>query len=372
MAIKAWVWTVLLLWAWPLQADWLSDQRQALQKAAVQMELLADMGHWPYLEGATLKPGQQSDLVPAIRERLWLTGDLSDLAEPGDIYDEQLVAAVKAFQGRHGLKEDGIVGQATRQALNVTPAQRLLQIQGTLQRMAQLQPAPEQLVVNIPAFSLTWFDGDQVRLHSKIVVGRPSRPTPQMETQVTAIELNPYWNVPYSIFRRDYLPKVRRLGVAELVEHQIDIVEGYGNQTRVVPMPDELPSPWPPHWRLRQRAGDFNALGRLKFVLPNNDAIYLHHTNQPSLFRQARRAYSSGCIRVEEAYSLAAQLLFDHPDWRDRVASGQRVKIPLTVPLPIALVYWTAWLDDEGRLQFRDDLYGLDLGANSQYALHKD
>ena len=141
---------------------------------------------------------------------------------------------------------------------------------------------------------------------------------------------------------------------------------------QVVPLPEQVPAHWPPTWRLRHRAGDFNALGRLKFVLPNNEAIYLHHTNQPGLFRQAKRAYSSGCIRVEAAYTLADRLLFDHPGWRQALDSGQWQKITLSQPLPVALVYWTAWVDASGHLHFRDDIYGLDLGPDSQFALHKD
>ncbi|WKE66280.1 L,D-transpeptidase family protein [Gallaecimonas kandeliae] len=366
-----WMLLLLLLWGSPANADWLAQQRQALTQAAQQMEMLAQMGRWPQLDSDTLRPGDKAPAVAELREMLWLTGDLPEQGR-SDVLDPALVAAVKRFQQRLGLDADGVVGKATRAALNVKPAQRLQQIQATLARMADFSPAPEQLVVNIPAFTLTWFDGDQVRLSSKIVVGRPSRPTPQFESELVAVELNPYWNVPYSIFRKDYLPKVRRLGVEELLRHHIDIVEGYGSQTQVIPMPEQLPSPWPPTWRLRQRAGVYNALGRIKFILPNNHAVYLHDTNQPELFHRARRAYSSGCVRVQMAYNLADQLLMGHPDWQQQVESGERQKIFLDKPLPIALVYWTAWVDDQGQLQLRDDLYGLDLGPGSQFALHKD
>lgn len=365
---------LVLLWLLmtPARADWLDSQRQGLQQAEVQLQLLAEMGNWPHLEGPTLRLGDKGDAVLKLREMLVLSGDLTEDVPGRDQFDAALGEAVKRFQGRLGLNEDGVVGKGTMAALNVTPAQRLTQIQATLARMRQLSPAGEQLIVNIPAYTLTWFAGDEVRLQSRIVVGRPSRPTPLMQSEVTAIELNPFWNVPYSIFRRDYLPKMRRQGFEPLVDHQIEIVEGYGRATQVVPLPEQVPAHWPPTWRLRQRAGDFNALGRLKFVLPNNEAIYLHHTNQPGLFRQAKRAYSSGCIRVEAAYTLADRLLFDHPGWRQALDSGQWQKIVLSQPLPVALVYWTAWVDASGHLHFRDDIYGLDLGPNSQFALHKD
>ncbi|WP_115719760.1 L,D-transpeptidase family protein [Gallaecimonas mangrovi] len=362
------VWCLLAV---PAQADWLESQKQSLEKVEVQLEMLAEQGPWLPLLGPKLKLGDSGPEVARLRERLVIFGDLTEDIPGNQQFDDATASAVRHFQWRMGLTEDGVVGQQTMAALNVTPAERLQQLRATLMRMSYLKAAHEQLIVNIPAFTLIWFEGNQVRLRSRIVVGRPSRPTPMMQSEITAIELNPYWNVPYSIFRRDYLPKIRRQGFEPLIDHQIEIVEGYGKRTQVVPMPDDVPNRWPADWRLRQKAGDFNALGRLKFVLPNNNAIYLHHTNQPYLFLKSRRAFSSGCIRVEEAYSLAGQLLADHPLWHQQLLSGQQEKIVLNKPLPVALVYWTVWLDASGYLHFRSDLYGLDLGPDSQFALHK-
>ncbi|WP_341502025.1 L,D-transpeptidase family protein [Gallaecimonas sp. GXIMD4217] len=354
-----WFCVFLALLSGAVAADWLELRQTELALAREKLALLAEDGPWPVLPERTLKAGVRGDEVALLGRMLLKTGDLESIGpEPGQ-FDLPLEEAVRAFQRRHGLDDDGVVGPRTRRALNTPPWVRLRQVDASLARMAAFRPQAEQLVVNVPAFELEWWQEDKLRLSSRIIVGRPSRPSPLLSTAITGIELNPPWNVPYSIFRKDYLWKLRQ-DPGILKRQYIDIVTGYGRQTQVLPMPDELPSPWPPHWRLRQRPGRHNALGLLKFVMPNDQAIYLHHTNQAGLFKKDRRAFSSGCIRVEAAFTLAEQLLADRPQWRELLSTGEHLTLALARPLPVALVYWTAWVDQAGRLQLRDDLYGWD------------
>ena len=362
-------WYLLLLCALPVQASWLSEQRQALAREAVRLDMLAEQP-WPVLPANTLRRGDQGPVVLALAQLLIRTGDLQGPA--GNLFDARLQRAVRVFQRRHGLQADGVVGADTHAALAVPPAQRLLQVQQTLSRMAQFHPAAEQLVVNIPAFTLLWLSDDRVRLRSRVVVGKPSRPTPQLHSAITAVELNPFWNVPYSIFRKDYLPRLRWLGPTYLQQHQLEIVVGYGAATEIIPTPAELPKPWPADWRLRQQSGAANALGQIKFVMPNRQAIFLHDTNQPQLFSQPVRAYSSGCVRVELALELASALLGGRGDWQLALFEGRQLRLELDTPLPIALVYWTAWVDERGQLQLRDDLYNVTNSSSNSLEVVKN
>ncbi len=354
-----WWWLLGALVVSPVLADWLEQRQAELLFARERLQQMADEGPWPVLEEQSLKLDMSSPNVALLREQLVRTGDLHDIALDPNLFDEPLLEAVKAFQRRHGLNDDGVVGPKTRKALNTSPWGWIRQVDATMDRMAAFEAQPEQLVINVPAFELQWWRYDQLVLNSRIIVGRPSRPTPLLQSQITRVEFNPPWNVPYSIFRKDYRQRLR-WDPDLLRRKRFDIVSGYGRNARVIPVPAVLPDPWPRGWRLRQRPGRNNALGLIKFVMPNDEAIYLHHTNQPSLFEKDQRAFSSGCIRVEAAFELAGTLLADQPQWQDLLNSGRHLGLEVANPLPVTMVYWTAWVDSLGQLQLRDDLYGWD------------
>ena len=347
------------------------DDYAALREALAFHRDLADAGGWPSVPaGPTLRPGESSDMVPGLRARLAVTGEYSgDVSDPGTAYDDGLVAAVELFQRRHGLTIDGIVGPRTLAALNTDIETRIGQIIATMERWRWL---PESLgeryiLVNVPGFELEVFaEGERVRAMD-VIVGQATRRTPLFSSALTYLVFNPTWTVPTSIAARDYLPKLQndpgylsnnnmRLysdWSAGAVEMSADTFDWYevGRGIR--------------NFMLRQDPGPGNALGKVKFMMPNNFSVYLHDTPQRHLFGRDRRAYSSGCVRVEEPIWLAEHLLQGSADWpgrRDRVMNSWRtahINLPQAMPLHVA--YITAWIGDRGMMNFREDIYDVDV-----------
>ena len=319
-------------------------------------------GGWPSVpDGPTLKPGGTDERVPALAARLAVTGDLpvSAVVE-GTEYDETLALAVRVFQARHGLAPDGAVGPATLAALNVPVATRIEQLRANLERARWVfyEPESEFLVVNIAGFQLYHLRRGEVVWRTRVQVGRPYRQTPIFRAEMTYLVVNPTWTVPPTIYRNDILPAVRR-NTAYLASRNIDAFDSRG--ALVDPAAVDWSGRSPPY-RLVQRPGPDNALGRIKFMFPNEHSVYLHDTPSRDLFDQKNRAFSSGCIRVENPFELAEQLL--GPRERERldalVASGRTETIFLEKPLPIMLLYWTAEPDAEGRVSFLPDVYERD------------
>lgn len=304
-------------------------------------------------------------------QRLQALGDLppeppAPIAPPED---EVLVAALRAFQARHGLAEDGLLGPATRRQLEVPPAQRVRQIELSLERLrwTPLLQAPRMVVVNIPEFRLRAYeveDGRIVLRHEmRVVVGRAMRhQTPVFDEPMRQVEFGPAWNVPLSIARAELVPRLRA-DPGYLDREGFELV-GPGGVVEHVPTPERLAAVAAGSWRLRQRPGPRNALGAIKFVFPNRDAIYLHHTPATGLFARERRDFSHGCIRVEDPVALAAFVLQGLPGWdaaaiRDAMAGETSRTVALVQPLPVLIAYGTA-LVKQGRMHFFDDVYGHD------------
>lgn len=314
--------------------------------------LRAVAGHpWPPLElprDGTLARGDSADAVRVIRGRLHRLGDLG--ADDGSAaFDSALASAVERFQERHGLAADGIVGPATARALDVPPAERLRTILVNIERlrwMPERQP-PNALIVNIPEFRLHVFEEAREVMTMPIVVGAHATRTVIFTGTLTSMVLSPSWTVPWSITRKEILPALRR-DSTYLARNGMEVIGG----TAARPV-------------IRQRPGAENPLGRVKFVFPNSFDIYMHDTPAKGLFEQDRRAFSHGCIRLGEARLLTEYLLRDARDWPgeriDAVMLGEvetTVRVP--TPRPVLVVYFTAWVDAAGRLQFRDDIYGHD------------
>lgn len=316
-----------------------------------------------------LAPGQPWAGTGLLAARLAALGDLApDAAVPG-AFDGALVDALRAFQRRHGLEPDGVIGRATYAQLQVAPARRVRQIELTLERLrwTPLELGPRMIVVNLPEFVLRAYDVRDgqvsVQREMRVVVGRAfDTRTPVFVEPMRAIEFSPYWNVPPSIARSETVPKLRR-DPARWARDGYEFVTADGrvvDQLSTQGLDEVLTG----RWRIRQRPGPRNALGDIKFVLPNRDNIYLHHTPSVDLFARPRRDFSHGCVRVEQPVALATFVLAPMPEWTEpRIRAAMQRGTPSTVrlaqPLPVLIAYGTA-LVKQGQAYFFDDLYGLD------------
>ncbi|MCB1501998.1 MAG: L,D-transpeptidase family protein [Bauldia sp.] len=351
--------------AWQPQAPEYADLRAAL----ADYRALAGAGGWPGVPlGDTIKPGMSDPRVPALRARLAVTDGADPVAAPGaeDVYDDALVAVVKAFQARHGLDVDGVVGKASIVALNVPVETRVQDIMLAMERWRWMPPqlGVNHLIVNIAGFELRRFaDGREVE-RMNVVVGKPYNKTPVFSDQVRYLEFNPYWNVPTGIAIKEELPKLKSNPAARAAAG-FEAVRG----SQVYPLTSINWSQYGPGnfpFQLRQKPGPNNALGRVKFMFPNQFDVYLHDTPSRSLFDKAERAFSHGCIRLARPLDLAVQVLAvgGVPGWNmarieQVVASRQRTVVNLVDPLPVHITYFTAWVD-QGIPNFRGDIYGQD------------
>ncbi len=288
-------------------------------------------------------------------------------APASEIYDKALVAQVERFQKWQGLADDGVVGPATRNWLNVSPAQRAALLALNIQRLRLLPDKMETaIMVNIPNFSLIYYSGGSEVLASRVIVGRPDRKTPLMSSALNNVVLNPPWNVPGTLARKDILPKVWN-DPGYLDRHGYTVLSGWSRDAEVIDpfmvdwatiTPSNLP------FRFQQKPGDHNSLGRYKFNMPSTDAIYLHDTPNHNLFNRDVRALSSGCVRVNKASELANMLLQD-AGWNDARISqtlkvGDTRYVPVRHKIPVRLYYLTAFVGDDGHTQYRTDIYNYD------------
>jgi L,D-transpeptidase YcbB len=334
---------------------------------------IANAGGWPTVpSGPKLELGMKDSRVVALRARLAVTdGALTEVAEP-DLFDPQLVEAVEAFQRRHGLGDDGVVGFKSIDALNVPVATRLQSIAYNLKKRheAGTDWGDRYIVVNIAAATMMYVDGGRTVYETNTVVGRTDRQTPELDSQVNRLEFNPYWTVPPKIARVDLLPKMQR-DPDYFSAHGIKIYSSWEESAEEIdPATVDWFSPEAKamRYRLRQEPGPENALGPVKFLFPNPYDVYLHGTNHPDLFVKPARFFSSGCIRLPRPIEFATVVLRDDPAWNQaRVDSvlqgGINTPVRLARPIPIHLIYRTAWVDSTGTIQFRDDVYGRDRRA---------
>lgn len=324
-------------------------------------------------EGPSLEPGQKSaDRVPILCRRLVLAGDFLGNCEGRTLYDKDLAEAVRRFQTRHGLLQDGIVGSQTRGMLNRTLGERIDTLRANMERWRwQMEPLkPRHIMVNIPGYwlELVAEDSPEPVLAMRVVVGTPRKRTPILNSRVTHLVFNPSWNVPSNIARKSLLPKIQR-DLSFLDRNRFSVYSlrdgGYTQVSAADVSWSNYSSTSAFPYLLRQAPGSSNALGRIKFGLPNGLAIYLHDTAQPGLFRRQRRAYSSGCVRVQHPRKLAAALLEGQENWKleaveKAVNRGSTRRVGIAKPTPVHLMYWTAFVDRKGKLHYRDDIYGWD------------
>ena len=311
-------------------------------------------------DGPSIKPGATDDRVASLRQRLGITAlDGADL-----IYDEPLVEAVKSFQASLALTSDGIVGNATRQALNRSGRITREQILVNLEKWRWLprERGDYRVEVNVPEFRL-WIRRDGAVVHeTRVVVGTPANQTPIFYDQIRHVVVNPYWNVPVSIARNEIGPQVRR-DPGYLSRREFELLSA-----------GKLVDPWSVDWSsvapgtfpfsIRQKPGAQNALGQVKFLFPNKHDVYLHDTPEKSLFSRDVRAYSHGCVRVENPFDFADALLANEPKFgRDTLvaAFGPRERwFNMDVKVPVYLTYFTLRVDEDGEVRSFADIYGHD------------
>jgi len=338
-----------------------------LKTALAQYRDIAERGGWPSVEGgATMRPGDRGLRIAQLRARLSATHDIDGESGDPELFDDALADAVRRFQRRANLEPDGVVGRRTLTQLNRSVDERIAQIRANMERWRWL---PEDLGrrhirVNIADFRLeAYADGELVRTH-QIIVGRLYRKTPVFTGTMTYLIFNPWWETPPSLAVKDKLPAFRE---------DPQSVEAMGFQ--VIDRNGQLVDPKTVDWnavpaagfpyRLRQAPGPYNALGDVKFMLPNRHNVYLHDTPTRGLFTKTRRDFSSGCVRVEGALDLAAWVLSDMPGWDARrihevAASDVETQVNLKHPIPVHVLYWTVVSDTSGRVRFIEDIYGRD------------
>jgi murein L,D-transpeptidase YcbB/YkuD len=338
-----------------------------MQRKLAEYRAIEAAGGWPEVpEGPTLRAGDVDPRVVVLRERLQVTGDLpAATAPPADpaVFDDAVRAGVQAFQGRHGLDADGVVGRGTLAALNVPVAQRIDQLRLTLERARWVvdETPGEAIVVNVAGAEVFVTRDGQVTWWRRAIVGREARQTPVFKGRMTYLELNPTWTVPPTILREDVLPKVRR-NRAYLRDNDMRVLTQSGKPVDPATV-DFAARPFP--YMIRQDAGPKNPLGLIKLMFPNPHNVYLHDTPGRGLFAKAARNFSSGCIRVEDPFELGAMVLREPGRWtaeslRASVEDGKTRRINLREPWPVLILYWTATLDAEGRVRFLPDVYRRD------------
>lgn len=352
------------------------NYRRLKEGLARYRELARRYPVWPPVaEGPTLALDVHDPRVAIVRARLEILGDLEPDPSAGDkdLFDAILEEAVKRFQARHGLDVDGRIGKMTRAALDVSPQARVRQMLLNMERRRWMPDRFEAryVFVNLADFELKVVDtreGRERTIHTTdVVVGRPYHQTPEFSNAIRYLVINPYWNVPPSIARNEILPKVKA-DRSYLSERNFDVLDGWGHDAAIV---DPTTVDWSSigrrslPYRFRQGPGSDNALGRLKFMLPNEHNIYLHDTPARSLFARTQRTFSHGCIRVQDPDALAATLLQWQSGWsidrvNARIESGERTVVSLREPIPVHIAYVTAWVNRDGSVHFRDDVYGRD------------
>jgi L,D-transpeptidase YcbB len=343
-----------------------NPQYQALRKVLADYTAMAAKGAWPAVPPSLkLKPGQRSPQIGALAARLAASGDyhgrVPASGEPAS-YATELQEGVKRFQRRHGLPDDGIVSAPVVAEMNVPLQSRIAQVQLNLERWRWLPRDLGQryILVNIPEYRLEVWQGDQVPLTMRVVVGKQDTPTPIFNDEMTYLVFSPYWNVPPDIAKGETLPEILK-DPGFLARTNMEVLDTSGRPVD----PSSIDLEDPAQYRFRQRPGEGNSLGLVKFMFPNQYNVYLHDTPTDSLFARASRSFSHGCVRVEQPMALAQYVLQDQPDWtKERIDEAMHAQEERTVKLraaiPVYLGYWTARVSSDGVMQFRKDVYGID------------
>jgi murein L,D-transpeptidase YcbB/YkuD len=327
-----------------------------------------ERGGWPKVSDTEkLEPGDRSPRVQQVAARLLVTGELPVMGADPELYDPALELAVKAFQKSHGLNNDGVIGKRTIEEMNVSAETRLKMVLLNLDRMRAESPSMESrfVFVNIPSTELRVIDNGVTTFHANAIVGKVSRKTPLLRSEIFQAKLNPDWSVPAKIAAIDMLKhELEEPGYFASKNVRVYTSDGRQIDPRTVNWKDVKKAGYFPY-RLKQDAGPENALGPMKLDFQNDHAVFIHGTSAPKLFAKQDRFFSSGCVRVDDPLGLATFLIQDDPSWNrqrvdDVVRGGKTTYVKLARPIPLHIVYMTAWVDEQGVANFRDDVYDRD------------
>ena len=337
-----------------------------LKAILAQYQRIKNEGGWqPIPDGPTLKKGMENDRVKLMRKRLLATDDLAGTASiESAIFDDELEQAVRHFQQRYGLEPDGVAGKNTLEAMNVPVEMRIDQIRVNLERIRWVlhEDLDTFVFVNIPGFKVYYVRNEKLAWTRRAQVGKLYRQTPVFKADMTYLEFNPTWTVPPTILAKDILPAVRK-DPGYLKKRNIRVIDGKGKvvNPKSINWSKYTGKNFP--YQLRQDPGPSNALGLVKFMFPNKHLVYLHDTPSKNLFDREARAFSSGCVRIEDPFEFAQLLL--GKEWDAKridgiIKSKKTTKVSLAKPVPVILFYLTALPEFDGGFHFRNDVYSRD------------
>ncbi|HEY7765160.1 MAG TPA: L,D-transpeptidase family protein [Aestuariivirgaceae bacterium] len=355
----------------------LQDEREAapmfallsplhMQRAINRYERVAAQGDWPRVESSkALAKGGSGEEVVVLKQRLALEGYLLDEGSFDDEYDGITQRAVMRFQKNHGLEPTGKVGKQTAAALNVSARARLATLLANLPRVQEYSRdlADRYIIVNIPAAQLEAVSGGSVYSRHNIIAGKPDRPSPVVVTTISDLKFNPYWNAPASIVEKDIIPALLK-DPDHLAKLNIRVFDGVGGPEIDPSMVDWANTPGD-RYHFRQEPGEENAMASVKINFPSPFGVYMHDTPTKELFGAGERYFSSGCVRVEDVHTLINWILRGQDGWdMDRIkevaASAERIDVEVHGGPQVRWVYLTGWVTDDGSVNFRPDIYGLD------------
>ena len=319
-----------------------NDMYAGLKKTLLLYYTVANAGGWQAIPApkASLKKGSHNPSIPLIKKRLELTKDMEG-TDSTETFTDTLELAVKKFQVRHGHKADGVITGQLIKDMNVPAKERLKQILLNMDRMRWMpqKPSGNLIIVNIPEFTLHVMEGKNKLFDMAVVVGQVGHNTMMFNGDLNQVIFSPYWNIPQSIIENEIMPAIKR-NPNYLANKNMEQIGG----------------------NIRQKPGPGNALGKVKFIFPNSFNMYFHDTPAKSLFGQDKRAFSHGCIRLSEPQKMAEWLLRNQPEWdQEKIVKAMNQThekaVKLKDPVPVFILYYTAWVDEEGQLNFRDDVY---------------
>lgn len=339
-----------------------------IEAALNRYRLLEQDGGWPLLPyNIVLRKGDLSDDILILRERLSITGDLNDANNQNSSYfDEKLEEALKNFQYRHGLEEDGILGPQTINALNILLSEKIRRLEITQEEIYNLfdEYVKSYIFINIPAFELKVIEHGKEILDMRAIIGKTNSKTPIFKDKLKYLVFNPTWRIPIRKTVNEIIPRIKE-DPSYLDRKNIRVFDSWDENAKEI-TPGQID--WDQYnlnnfdLMLEQDSGPNNELGNVKFMFPNNYLVYIHDTPNKDLFEYRVRTFSSGCIRIEKPIELALYCLKDQAGWdSDRIMkvleSGEIEQVNLVEHIPIVIVYWTAWVDENGIVYFRNDIY---------------
>jgi L,D-transpeptidase YcbB len=362
--------------ATPLRSDVMIE---ALEAAIQHYQAIVARGGWPMIPGSRMfRPEDDDERMPVLRQRLIVSGELSRRGSSGYGFGDDLEPAVRRFQYNNGLRVTGRVDKPTLQTLNVPAQARLAQLRVNQQRLRDLmgQRIEERYVlVNVAAFQLEAVERHQVEIRHRVIAGKPERQTPTVRATIKAINFYPYWRVPESVAHLDLIPRLVK-EPEYLAKEQIRVFTGSYNGPEVDPTNIDWRMADSAKLRFRQDPGPQNALGLLRLDMPNEHGVYMHDTPMKPLFNQRGRAFSAGCVRVQDVFALAEWVARYELGWeqpgrvQEILEAGRPLDLNLTRPVPVYFAYITAWAEPAGGIQFRPDIYGRD-GMRDVVASHE-